>query len=68
MSGKGKQPRAGRKREIPLGYLEASPEGNRSARRMFAKEQRARAKGRATGHSHGVAPVNPVRKDGDDVQ
>jgi len=65
MSRKGKRPRAGRKREIPLGYLEASPEGNRAARRMFAKEQRARTKGRATGHGTGGAPITPDRRSGD---
>lgn len=53
MSRKGKQPRASRRTLVPLGYIEASPKGNRAARRMFAKEQKARAKGKSTGHSTG---------------
>lgn len=59
MSRKGKQPRATRRTEIPIGYAGASPDGNRAARRMFAKEQKARARGATTGHGTGGAPITP---------
>lgn len=68
MSRKGKQPRGGRKTQIPIGYIEASPEGNRAARRLFAKEQKARQRGTTTGHGTGGAPITPIRKDGNDVE
>jgi hypothetical protein len=50
-----------RKKLIPIGYIEASPEGNRAARRMFAKEQKAKARGKATGHGTGGAPAGQGR-------
>ena len=61
MSRRGKQPRATRRTQIPIGYVESSPEGNRAARRLFAKEQKARVHGRATGPSTGGSALVPPR-------
>jgi hypothetical protein len=49
-----------RKREVPIGYVVADPNGNRASRRMAAKEAKAAAKGRVTGHSTGAAPTRPL--------
>ena len=47
--------------------IQASPDGNRASRRMFAKEQRAKARGATTGHGAGGAAITPIQKDDDNV-
>lgn len=51
-----KRPGPARQREIPVDYIVADPNGNRASRRMAAKEAKARARGRNTGHGTGGEP------------
>lgn len=48
--------RGARSKEIPRGYVEADPNGNRQARRLAEKEAKAAKQGRNVGTSTGGAP------------
>lgn len=54
---------AGRRRDIPVDYIVADPEGNRRSRRMAAREAKAAARGRDVGHSAGGAWWKPLPAD-----
>lgn len=46
-----------RRSEIPLRYVESNPNGNRAARRMAVREEKAGRRGRDVGASTGAAPL-----------
>lgn len=52
--------RIARRAQIPIGYVESNPDGNRASRRMAAKEAKAERRGRQTGHSAGGASIGPT--------
>lgn len=45
---------ATRRTAVPVDYVVSDPAGNRRSRRMAAREAKAAAKGRQTGHSSGA--------------